>query len=395
MSAPRRPALLAPLLAALLAPALAAAHQSSIVYLELAPAGREVRVRASIKSGDLFEALEKPAGQAVSPADLRRSAATIGAYVARRVALTSDGARCRPTPAGLEVLRKTDGFFAQVELRYSCPRLVERLAVDYDLFFDLDPRHQGFATVAHAGGVAQHVFRRDARHWEVAAESSAWANAGAYLRLGIEHIFTGYDHIMFLAGLLVIAAVVVRRREADAAAPRPPVTVIPRGLRAGLGYTLKIVTAFTLAHSLTLVAAALGWLRLPARLTESGIAVSIAAIGLLNLAGLERGGGARRWAIAFGFGLVHGFGFASILREIGLPRRGLLLSLLSFNLGVEVGQACIVAVAFPVLHVLARGSARGYHAAVVRAGSAVILAFGLFWLVERACALRLLGGLLG
>jgi hypothetical protein len=382
-------------LALLVAPAVAAGHQSSIVYLRLAPAGREVQVQTSIKSGDLFEALGKQPGQTVSPADLRASAAVIGDYVGRRVAVSSGGERCVPHPAGLAVLTKTDGFFAQVSLRYACPRLVEHLVVDYDLFFDLDPRHQGFATVVHAGGTAQHVFRRDDRHWEVAAASSAWANARAFLALGVEHIFTGYDHIMFLAGLLVIAAVVIRRRQPGDAPSVPAVTVTPRGLRRGLGYTLKIVTAFTLAHSLTLIAAALGWLQLPTRLTESGIAVSIAAIGLLNLLGVERGGGSRRWLVAFGFGLVHGFGFASILREIGLPSRGLLLSLLSFNLGVEVGQACIVALIFPVLHVLARSSVRGYHAAVVRVGSVVILAFGLFWLVERASGVPLLGGALG
>src|SRR5262249_12245207 len=161
------------------------------------------------------------------------------------------------------------------------------------------------------------------------------------------------------------------------------------GLRAGLGYTLKIVTAFTLAHSITLVAAGLELVHAPTRLTESGIALSIAYIGLENLALSDP---KQRWLLAFAFGLIHGFGFASVLREIGLPARGLVLSLLSFNVGVEIGQLCVVALLLPILHLVATHSANLYRRAILQAGSALITAFGLLWLFERAFAVKLLGG---
>ncbi|HEY3355874.1 MAG TPA: HupE/UreJ family protein [Polyangia bacterium] len=374
-----------------LAPAAAAAHQSSIVYSAIDVRGREVRYAASIKSDDLAEALGRPTGQRVTPAELQAGRAAIGAYVGRRVQVTSAGAACTPALAAFATLSKTDGFFAQVSLTYTCPHRVEALVVEYGLFFDLDPRHQGFARLGQGAGARQHVFRRDARRWALDHPASAWQNAGEYLVLGIEHIFTGYDHIMFLAGLLVVAAIIVRRQRDGAGAPAPT----PRGLGAGFAYTFKVITAFTLAHSITLLAAAQGVIQLPARLTESGIALSIAAIGVLNLAVEEREGGSVRWLVAFGFGLVHGFGFASILREVGLPERGLVLSLLAFNVGVEIGQACIVACLFPLLHLVARSTAHGYRAVVVRAGSLVIILFGAFWLVERAFVLKLLGGRLG
>ncbi len=133
--------------------------------------------------------------------------------------------------------------------------------------------------------------------------------------------------------------------------------------------------------------------RLPGRWVESAIALSIAYVAAENVLVREP---RHRWMLAFGFGLVHGFGFAGVLAEIGLPQRGLLASLLSFNVGVELGQATIVALAFPVLHQLARrGARRWYRPAVLLAGSAIVFLFAMLWLVERAFALPLFGGALG
>src|SRR5262249_52185453 len=142
----------------------------------------------------------------------------------------------------------------------------------------------------------------DARTVTARRDLTAWDHARDYLALGVEHIFTGYDHIAFLFGLLVIAGAA--------------------GLRRGARQGLAVVTAFTLAHSVTLIASALGFLALSPRLVEPAIAVSIAYVGVENLVVARP---RLRWLITFGFGLVHGFGFASVLREIGLPSRGLLL----------------------------------------------------------------------
>jgi hypothetical protein len=298
--------------------------------------------------------------------------------VARALAITSDAGACSLEGGALSTRPRAEGFFAVVALEHRCATRPERLILRYDLFFDVDPRHQGFARLDLGDGlVREFVFRERERTWDVTHPVSAAARAREYLEMGIVHIFTGYDHIVFLAGLLLLAGLSGERA---------------RPLGAAFGYTARIVTAFTLAHSLTLIAAALGLIGLPARLTESAIALSIVYIAVENLRdGPDRG----RWRIGFAFGLVHGFGFASVLREVGLPRRGLVAALVSFNVGVEVGQLCIVAALLPLLHLAARRSAAGYRRVVLGWGSALIAALGTFWFFERALAVRLLGGALG
>jgi hypothetical protein len=353
----------------------ALAHQSSVVYSDLQVSGHEVLWRVQIASGDLFEALGT---REITPQLLRAQQETVYAYVRPKLAVENGGRACEPQPAGFDVTEKTSGFFAGLRLRFVCARQVEHLVVRYHLFFDLDPRHQGFARLDLGDGVVhEFVFRRDARSWDLARSVGALGHAWEYLQLGVEHIFTGYDHILFLVGLLVVAGVAGERA---------------RGLGAGFRYTLKIVTAFTLAHSITLICAALGLVSVPTRLSESGIALSIAYVGLENLA---IGDPRYRWLLTFGFGLVHGFGFATVLREVGLPQTGLVLSLVSFNLGVEVGQLCIVALIFPLLHLAARRDAHLYRRVILQGGSVFIVAFGMLWFVERAFGLRLLGGRLG
>lgn len=178
---------------------------------------------------------------------------------------------------------------------------------------------------------------------------------GEYLRLGVEHILTGYDHLAFLCGLLVVCH--------------------------RLTSVLAIVTAFTLAHSLTLAVAALGVFTLPSRLVEPLIAATIVAVAVENL---WRGEAVRyRWAVAFGFGLVHGFGFAGALAEAGLGRDGapVALPLFAFNLGVELGQAGVAALVLTLLVRLRRVPAFERHGA--RVISALVGLAGLVWLAGR------------
>jgi hypothetical protein len=172
-----------------------------------------------------------------------------------------------------------------------------------------------------------------------------------FLTLGMEHIFTGYDHVLFLVGLLLIGGTLLE--------------------------VVKIVTSFTVAHTLTLGLAALGHVNPNARLVEAGIAFSIAYIGMENLTRRQL---TRRWHITFFFGLVHGFGFAHILREMNLSSGQLASSLFSFNLGVEAGQIAIVAVVFPLIQAVRQLS---WHREFVNSASAVVLGLGVFWFVER------------
>ena len=158
----------------------------------------------------------------------------------------------------------------------------------------------------------------------------------------------------------------------------------PRFPSSGPG-VLKVVTAFTLAHSVTLTLATLGIVALPSRLIESLIAASVVLAALNNVVPLVQ---RRLWLVAFAFGLVHGLGFATVLAELGLPRHALAVSLVAFNLGVELGQLAIVALLLPLIFALRETSL--YPRLLLRAGSSAIAALGGLWLLERAFDLRLL-----
>lgn len=441
----RRAALFAVVCLALLlglAPA-ARAHQSSVAYLEVAVRGRVVEATVQISNGDLYEALGLGQDRPVTREEVIGGEARLSAYLLGHVRVTNHDLPCPGLAERPGLVDKTAGFFVVQRLRYECPRSAEDLAITYDLFFDLDPRHQGLCHVDAFGAQTEHVFGERSRTLRLSHPLTVWDNARDYLGLGIEHIFTGYDHLAFLFCLLVIAGGMAPGGRAQRLAED--------GLRpgGGLRYVLGVVSAFTLAHSVTLIGSALGLVSLPSGPVEALIAASIGYVAAENLL---RPRPRHRFLLTFAFGLVHGFGFASVLREIGLPRQGLLLSLLSFNVGVEVGQLLVVLLVLPLLYLLrshdppagapgpprryrarellgVAGLAalavalfsrfhlpwapllgatvvapavllllvprRGYDRCVRRGGSWVLLAFALLWLVERLSGTVVLGGVLG
>ncbi len=200
---------------------------------------------------------------------------------------------------------------------------------------------------------------------------SSWSAFIEYLHAGIWHIWSGIDHLLFLLSLL-LPAVLVRRNDRWEAVPMAA---------PAFRNIVKVVTAFTLAHSMTLSLAAFEIIRLPARLTESVIAASIIVAALNNIIPRVTEG---RWRIAFAFGLLHGFGFASVLSDMGLPQGARLVSLVAFNLGVEVGQLAVVLAVMPIAYLL-RATAL-YRRALMPWGSSAIAALALVWLVQRASA---------
>ena len=254
-----------------------------------------------------------------------------------------------------------------------CPGPIEALDLSYSLLFELDALHRGLVQVQSSELTQTSIFSPERRGWRVVLDRpQPWQTFATYLRDGIWHIWIGIDHILFLISLLLPA---VLRRSAARWQP------VERFDQAFLG-TVKVVTAFTLAHSITLTLAVLGVIRLPSRLVESAIAVSVIGAALNNLRPLIT---RRLWLVAFGFGLIHGFGFASVLADLGLPQDALLLALFSFNLGVELGQLAVVALFMPLAFLLRETSV--YPRVIVRLGSLLIVAMATVWLLERGFGL--------
>jgi HupE / UreJ protein len=258
-----------------------------------------------------------------------------------------------------------DGWW--VKARWECPGGGGLWSVRLGVLELLPPGQTHLARVDAGGEVVERIARSGAPGFEVEGNPSVWAAAWRFLRLGVEHIFTGCDHIAFLIALLLLGG-----RFLD---------------------LVKIVTSFTVAHSITLALAALGVLTPPVRWVEALIAASIVAVAAENLWVLRREEESRarvasalrhRWRITFAFGLVHGFGFASALRELQLPRSALVAGLVSFNIGVEVGQVAIVALAFPLL--LWLRTLPRFQPAGTRLLSAAVAVFGLVVLVRRLVA---------
>jgi hydrogenase/urease accessory protein HupE len=274
--------------------------------------------------------------------------------ISEKIHLTSDGLPCLATNSRI-VPPTTQSVSLTGTVDFMCPAEISNLTIRDDMSDVMGGSQHTLAAIVWAGGSQQFAFGSDARETSVAVSEAPRASrgAGSFFRLGIEHILTGYDHLLFLLALML------------------------RG--GGLWSLLKIITAFTIAHSITLALAALDVVVLPSALVESVIALSIAYVALENL--LPRYAVSRRWAVSFLFGLVHGFGFSSILREIGLPKENLLLSLLNFNLGVEAGQLTVVLLVVPILM---RLKARKWEPTLVATVSGVILAIGLALFIDRA-----------
>ena len=332
---------------ALLVPAAALAHQTSVSYSELRPRGREVEGTLRFALSDLRSQLriEDP-GNAPLPALTR--------VALEPFAIEASGRRCGLQPGATAGPDGEDGL--ALHARWLCPVPADELTVRAGFLEYFPPGHVHLSRIEFGEGeISQRVAQRDDPSFVARRARPPRSQFWRFLLLGVEHIFTGYDHIAFLIGLLLLGGT--------------------------LKEMVKIVTAFTVAHSITLALAALDLLAPSPRVIEPLIAGSILFVGAENLWALRQRTAAEalrhRWVLTFAFGLVHGFGFAAVLRELHLPRAAPASGLLSFNLGVECGQVCIVAVALPVLRRLQ--SARAF----APAASACVAALGAFLLLAR------------
>jgi hypothetical protein len=359
---------------------MAWAHKPSDSYLILAqtPGGTRLTGQWDIALRDLQHAigLDSNADGLITWGELKDRHSAVADYALGRLGIEAiargERAACRPERSALLFDEHVDGGYAVLRFGIDCPFPPAQLAIHYGLLFDVDPNHRGLLDI-HTGGTDQALVLGDSnRTTTVNLESANRAHQFvAFLNEGIWHIWKGYDHILFLLTLLLPAVVIYSNGRWQ-----------PRGsLRDALIDVLKVVTAFTLAHSLTLTLAVNGLVNLPSRWVESGIALTVLLGALNNLFPIVRD---RRWAVAFAFGLIHGLGFASVLTDLGLHSWNLALALVGFNGGVEVGQMAIVALFIPLAFGLRE--TRFYRQAFMPGGAVVIGAVATYWLAIRATA---------
>ena len=380
-------------LAALMPAVAAFAHNPDTSYarLRIAPDEFSATFIYDVTSLLLIEPLlDSDGDRSLSPAELQAAVPRIEDFLRRSIRLEVDAAPkpfgplapvAWPLHAGPSIAERdyhaatslvTFTFLTQL------PRPPVDIWVRFEFFGTLGGHHTILAAFAHDGRDEPVIFTEDepdflfetgfpsqgrdaaalvASHDRRSSSETAWTRAWRFCLLGVEHILVGYDHVLFLLALIVVG----RPRE-----------------------FVGLVTAFTIAHSITLALATLGWVALPTTLVESCIAATIVFTALENLWIKDTAG---RWRTTFAFGLIHGFGFAGVLRDLGLPADGFLRSLLAFNVGVELGQLAIVALlAWPAVLL-----ARWRHGPTARRLiSLVIAACGAGWLIDRLCGLALM-----
>ena len=356
----------------------AQAHKPSDSYLALRVDGAALHGQWDIALRDLEFAigLDADGNGEITWGELKARRKEVEAYALSRLSVHADGKSCALNSSGFLVDEHSDGTYAVLRFEADCgTRVPAAVELAYSLFFDLDPTHRGLLRFERGGASQTGVLSPERPRLSFSAgEVSRLSQFFDYLREGVWHIWIGFDHILFLVSLLLPSVLILKSKTW-----RPA-----ERFRDTFWDVLKVVTSFTVAHSITLTLAALAVISLPSRLVESTIALSVVLAALNNLKPVVA---ERRWAVAFAFGLIHGFGFASVLTDLGLPQGALLLALVGFNLGVEAGQLAIVTAFLPFAYAL-RGS-WFYRWIVFTGGSALITLLALVWLAERALDVKL------
>jgi hypothetical protein len=365
-----------------LAPVVARAHDAQVSHLRLSIVQAEIEGEWELHPSDVGVAIgaEPLEGDVAWPQ--ARVPALRRALEQRLFLDLVDGTgsrRCHVTTAKEPVERPGGRDALLLRFVARCPAPPGVLAIRSELFFDRDAAHRTLFKVDDAYQTHVGILVHDAPRAEVAVRRlDLRRQLASYGAEGVRHIWTGLDHVLFLVALLLTAPLI---RTESGWLPRPAFSDVARRIA-------WIVTAFTVAHSLTLVLAVLDVVRVPGRWVEAAIAASVFLAAWNNLRPFLPDHAA---AIALGFGLIHGFGFAGALADLGLPRQALGSTLFAFNVGVELGQLAIVAVALPVLHRARRSGA--YVPWILHGGSFLIAWLAVIWLVERLAGVELLGAL--
>ena len=368
------------------APASAHSGNQSYLYLEIFDTAIAGRVEYPIKDLNRILGLDIPIGTDETLDEVRARASTVHAYTSEHFSIgPADGSSVWPYEFGeIDVLELGGNSYAvfdfEVAERFDPPP--RTFTVSFDAIIEADSDRSAYLLIATDWGSGtfnneSNEFLRfspgDSTHVVDLDDTSWWKGMGGVIELGAEHIRIGTDHILFIFALVLPSVLVFARWRDDSAPQWHP----SAQFGSSLWRVLKIVTMFTIAHSITLALGGFGIIELSPRLVETIIAVSIAAAALHNLHPIFVN---KEWVMAFGFGLFHGFGFAGLLSELGLDRSNRFPSLLGFNIGVELGQAAIILMVFPILFILRRTR---LYLPILYGGSVLLAVIAMAWATER------------
>jgi hypothetical protein len=340
--------------------AIAHTSGSSFLSLKEQPNNRFI-AQVDFDLRDLNQQLDMDANYdgALSWGEIRKSQSAIEALVASRTLFTSNALCISADYAPLSIAEHGTGPYARLTFALLCASSI--IEVNHAAWFALDPGHRALLEYTDIDGQrTQTLISKQSPTWR--AQESLALRVQRFLFEGVLHLVTGYDHLAFL---LVLLLALMRRQ-----------STVPLPLQQTMRKSLVIVTAFTVAHSLTLVLAATGYVVLPSRPIEIIIAISVGIAALLNL---WRGSASHGWKLAFVFGLVHGFGFAGALAELASDID--LLALAAFNIGIELGQLAIALLVAPLMWVAFRDSRR--ERVGVPAVSIAIAGLAGYWAISR------------
>lgn len=359
------------LLCLLLLSPVTQAHKASDSFIYLEQDQLQLRIDVALRDLALVLPLDANGDQTLTGAEVRAGREAITRWTEAGITLANPSGNCRLAGQTWGISSHSDGPYAAARYDINCPDGGAPTTLDYQLLFEQDPMHRGLLSVTNEGAETLNVLSPEQRSLELdQLDSSALALFATFVYEGVFHLLIGLDHILFLLVLMLPAT--LRKRDET---PH-------RSLKHRIWQLTGIVTAFTLAHSITLGLAALDLVRLPIAWVETVIALSI-ALAALNVAWPVLG--RKTWKLAFAFGLIHGFGFASVLGDLTSGVQQTALALAGFNIGVELGQIALLLLVFPVLYVW--GRARHYERWAVPVMLITTGALSLYWVAERATAI--------
>jgi hypothetical protein len=345
------------------------AHVSSDSYLRIETSPpEEMRGQWDISLRDLDAAVGLEAGDegAITWGGLKARRQAIEAYAFSRLSIEG----CILQPKEMLVDYHAGAAYAVLRFVAACAAQSTHRRLRYQLLFDLDPTHRGLLTIVAPSAERSEVLSPDRPEVEILETPATMLEEfGQFLALGVSHILLGYDHLLFIAVLMIYSP--FRRESSGAWTPLD-------SFGQSMWEAVKILTAFTLAHATALALALLGFVDAPARYVDPAVAMTIMLAAIDNLRSiLPRA----RTIVAFGFGLVHGLAFATALTPMRLSTAGLLLSLAGFNFGVELGQLLFALLLIPIVFVVRRK--RIYLVLLAPALTMMAFALALLWFVNR------------